>query len=300
MSEGHHVWFTDDGAQLLARAGEHLAQDPVTSTIVSTNARRVAEQGMPDGVPDGWFAVVHDCGGEIAGVAMRTAPFEPYPPYVLAMPDAAAQALAHAVLARDGEVGGVGGSRPAADVFAAAVASATGGSVEVHLHHRLFQLTTLAEPRVVPGRLRVVRREEAELALQWLRQFFLDADEQAGREPGHLKEGAGFELAEVHRRIDAGLLWFWADEQDRPVHLVGANPPAFGTVRIGPVYTPAGERGRGWAAAAVAEVSRRALARGDRPVLFTDQANPTSNALYETLGYEPVVDTVQLDVVRPG
>ncbi|TWG95147.1 putative acetyltransferase [Nocardioides sp. J9] len=292
----YDVWFTTDADTFLARAGEELARDPVTATVVASMARRCARHGLPPGVPDAWFAVVSGADGSVAGLAMRTAPFEPWPPYLLAMPDAAATALARAVLDRGADVAGVGGLRPAADVFAAAVADATGRHVEVHLHNRLFELRTLVDPRPVPGRLRDVRPDEADLALGWIRQFFRDADAQAGRAAGHLTEATAFSLDDVQRCIGDGVLWFWVDEDDRPVHLTGANPPAHGVSRIGPVYTPAVDRGRGWGGAAVAEVCRRLADRGDRVTLFTDQANPTSNKLYRALGFEPVVDTVQLAI----
>ncbi|MBO0809529.1 MAG: GNAT family N-acetyltransferase, partial [Actinobacteria bacterium] len=52
---------------------------------------------------------------------------------------------------------------------------------------------------------------------------------------------------------------------------------------------------RGFAAAVTAAVSRAALAAGAQEVLlFTDLANPTSNALYQRLGYRPVSDYVSL------
>jgi predicted GNAT family acetyltransferase len=95
-----------------------------------------------------------------------------------------------------------------------------------------------------------------------------------------------------------GGLWFWVDPSGKPVHLTGAHPPAFGVARIGPVYTPPAERGRGWASNAVAEVSRRLRSEGARVCLFTDQANPTSNKIYAALGYRPVVDMVNLVIVR--
>lgn len=64
------------------------------------------------------------------------------------------------------------------------------------------------------------------------------------------------------------------------------------------MYTPPSQRGRGWASSAVAEVSRRLQAQGARVCLFTDQANPTSNKIYEALGYHPVVDMVNLVIVH--
>lgn len=296
MGDGYDVWFTDDAADFLDRAGRVLTADPVTGTVVGSMAHRIAQHGLPDGLVDGWFAVVTGPDGDIAGIAMRTAPFEPWPPYLLAMPDEAADALARAVLARGAAVAGANGLRPATDRFASTVAALTGRRAEVHLHHRLFELGTLVDPRPVPGRLRPVRADEADMALAWIHQFFRDADEQAGREAGHLSEASGFRIGDVHRKLDEGVLWFWTDHDDRPVHLTGANPPAFGVSRIGPVYTPKEERGRGWAAAAVAEVSRLLRSRGERAILFTDQANPTSNALYQALGYEPVVDTAQFGI----
>jgi predicted GNAT family acetyltransferase len=81
------------------------------------------------------------------------------------------------------------------------------------------------------------------------------------------------------------------------VHLTGANAPAFGVARIGPVYTAREQRGRGYASAGVAAVSRLLLDRGARVCLFTDQANPTSNRIYEALGFRPVVDMANL-VIR--
>ena len=295
MVNGYDVWLTEDAGDFLRRAGARLAEDPVTATVVTTQAQRLAAgHGTTAALPDSWFAVVTRAGGDIAGLAMRTAPFPPYPPYLLAMPDDAAVALADAVLDRGAPVDGANGLRPAADVFSARVAGRTGRTTEVVMHTRLFELGTLVEPGPVAGRLRPVRRDEAALALDWVHRFFMDADEQGGRAPGSAHDPDRFTMDDLVRRLDDGVLWFWVDDEDRPVHLTGAHPPAYGVTRIGPVYTPKEERGRGWAAAAVAAVSRAYRDRGVRVTLFTDQANPTSNRLYQALGYREVVDTVDV------
>jgi GNAT superfamily N-acetyltransferase len=68
-----------------------------------------------------------------------------------------------------------------------------------------------------------------------------------------------------------------------------------GMVRVGPVYTPPELRGRGYAGAVTATVSHVALDAGVTDVLlYTDLANPTSNALYQRIGYRPVEDRVML------
>jgi uncharacterized protein len=60
------------------------------------------------------------------------------------------------------------------------------------------------------------------------------------------------------------------------------------------VYTPLSERGHGYATALVADLSRSLLARGrKRCFLFTDLDNPTSNAIYQRIGYRPVMDVME-------
>jgi predicted GNAT family acetyltransferase len=77
------------------------------------------------------------------------------------------------------------------------------------------------------------------------------------------------------------------------VSMAGLTRQVAGTIRVGPVYTPPGLRRRGYAGAVTAAVSRAALDAGaDEVLLFTDLANPTSNSLYQRLGFQPVEDRV--------
>lgn len=273
MSELEH--FTDPSAFLVA-AGEHLAADPVLNTVVTTVTERSRDE-IAAGVPQDdshprWWVVARHPSGAVAGVAMRTAPFRPHPLFVLPMPDEAARALARSLHERGEEAAGINGALPAARVCAEEIARLTGGTVDVGQHTRLF-----------------------ELALHWFEAFGRDADEQAGREPGSMHEAAEDDET-MRRRIAGRRIWFWVDEHGERVHLTGANAPSFGVARIGPVYTPREQRGRDYASAAVAEVTRQILAGGSRACLFTDQANPTSNRIYEALGYRAVVDMANLRV----
>lgn len=290
--------FSTDPGEFLDAAGEYLAADPVVNTVVTTVADRARAQqaaGVPQPERDWWLAV-RDGSGAVVGAAMRTAPFAPYPLFVLPMPDEGATALATALYERGEEVEAVNGALPAAERCAAQLARLTGGRLTVAQHTRLHVLDELVQPAGVPGRLVAATQAHADLALEWLTAFMGDADEQAGRPRGSSPHELGHET--VARRLEAGELWFWVDAAGRPVHLTAVNPPSFGVARVGPVYTPREHRGHGWAANAVAEVSRRVQAQGVRVCLFTDQANPTSNKLYAALGYRPVVDMANLLITR--
>jgi hypothetical protein len=79
---GFTVDFTRDPAAFLAAAEPHLALDPVLTTVVSSVTHRALEddgRGKPAPEHPRWWAVVRDGSGEVVGMAMRTAPFAPYP-----------------------------------------------------------------------------------------------------------------------------------------------------------------------------------------------------------------------------
>jgi GNAT superfamily N-acetyltransferase len=296
---GYRLEFCTDPAEFLAAAGDHLAADPVVSTVVSRIAHRFRAQ-LADGLaqPDHtWWLVVRDGSGAVVSAGMRTATFPPYPPFLLPMPDAAAIALAGALHERGEEVLGVNGALPAVRLMLEELARLAGGRVEVAQHTRLHALDRLLPPAPAPGTLVTGTEDDVELAMVWYGAFMADADEQAGRPRG----ASAHEVPDresLLRRLRDGRIWFWVDETGQRVHLTAANPPAFGVSGIGPVYTPPEHRGRGFASNAVAEVSRRIVAAGAQACLFTDQANPISNRIYAAVGFRPVADMGNLVIVR--
>jgi uncharacterized protein len=88
-------------------------------------------------------------------------------------------------------------------------------------------------------------------------------------------------------------LMLWDDGEAVSVAGFGGETP--NGIRIGPVYTPPELRGRGYATALVAELSAQLLAEGRRfCFLYTDLANPTSNAIYERIGYVRVCESAEI------
>ncbi len=298
----YELRFLTDPAAFLDLAGDHLGAEPVVATIVTTMAHRAVGAADAPGpinghsgasTPPRWWLAVLDEAGRVRGAGMRTAPFEPYPPYLLPMPDEAALALARQLHDRGEPVQGVNGALPATRIVAEELVRLRGGRIDVDMHTRLFELGDLVPPAPAAGRLVAATEEDLPLVSRWWHAFHLDADAQAGREPGASHHEAPGE-EDLRRRVRAGVVWLWVTPGGERVHLTGANPPAFGVARVGPVYTPPEQRGRGYAASAVAEVSRLLTEAGSRACLFTDQANPVSNRLYLALGYRPVLDMVSL------
>ena len=296
----YRLAFTEDPAEFLDAAREHLAEDPVVTTVVSTITERAAREdaeGKPVPQHPRWWVSIHDADGRIVGVAMRTAPFVPFPLFVLPMPDDAALALADALVARAEVATGVNGALPAGEVLAGRLAEHAGGTALVDTHMRLHVLGDLVEPPAPPGRLRAATPDDTELCLAWFRIFDAEAAAMAGRPHGHGGDHVDEEF--IGGKIARQDVWLWEDPTGEIVHLTSYNPPSFGVARIGPVYTPGAQRGRGYASAAVAGVSRMLRDAGADVCLFTDQANPTSNKIYAAIGFEPVVDMANLVVTPP-
>jgi GNAT superfamily N-acetyltransferase len=148
---------------------------------------------------------------------------------------------------------------------------------------RLFRLDRLSAPAGVPGRARVAAADDVALVAGWVEPFTLEAF-------GALPPDFDAEqwAANVVRN---GTTWLWFDA-DEPVSMAARRPPAAGVCRVGPVYTPPPFRGRGYGSAVTARAADDILALGAVPVLYADLANPTSNKIYQAIGFRPVADRV--------
>ena len=176
------------------------------------------------------------------------------------------------------EVTSVGGPEPAVTSFAVEFAASTGRQALLGMRQRIHELRTVNPPaRPAPGRLRPARSSEAGLVTPWVGDMLsLIGDSRAA---GDL----------TRERISGGHLYVWDD--GGPVSMAGWTGKTPNGVRVNFVYTPAALRGRGYATAAVAALSQHLLDQGNRYCcLYTDLANPTSNAIYQRIGYRPIRD----------
>ena len=144
-----------------------------------------------------------------------------------------------------------------------------------------------------PGRMREAVPDDIPLVLEWLRAF---GDEALGHAP-HVEDA---EASYQRREADPNGAWLVWDDGGVVSLAAYGNPTPSGN-RVGPVYTPTELRGRGYATSLVAELTAERLASGLAfCFLFTDLANPTSNAIYKRIGYEPVADWDQWAFASPA
>ncbi|MFF0139071.1 GNAT family N-acetyltransferase [Streptomyces sp. NPDC005227] len=285
MTSAANAWqLTRDLDDFLGRAGDFLRAGPVRHTVPLTVTDALRRRGMGGyGEEPPLFGVL-ERGGAVRGTFFRT------PPYRLnltAVDERDADALAALLADVDTALPGAMAEPDTAGAFAEAWRRRTGATAVQVRSERLYRLVDLTTPGPVPaGRARVARGADRDLLARWYRDF---ADAIGGT--AH-RDGAAW----ADDRISHGGVSFWQAPDGTPVAMAGATPPVAGQVRVAPVYTPAALRGRGYAGAVTAEVSRAARAAGAQEVLlFADLANPTSNGLYQRIGYRPVADFAAYD-----
>ena len=134
--------------------------------------------------------------------------------------------------------------------------------------------------------MRAAQRNDFPLLNEWIPAF---------------AQEAGIYMHDARESIEDGLergsLHWWVKDGEI-VSLAGHAPivdvPGGSIARIGPVYTPPRHRRRGYAGALTAALSRRLIDQGARVMLYTDAANPTSNGVYQRIGYVKIRDNERI------
>jgi predicted GNAT family acetyltransferase len=255
-----------DADELVDLLDAIIETDPVRHTVLGTV--RLAVEAEPSGA---WWVRT----GDGRDLAVRSSPSTPVVT-VGAWADRVERAELVAALRSLPDLVAISGPVP----VAADVAEQT-GPVAHRLHQRLFRLDELSPP-VVAGAPRRATGDHRPMVLAWYQAFAVEAEGLVG---------------DLERSVDRALadrgVWLW-ERDGRTVSLAVRRPVVAGSARIGPVYTPPEDRGRGYGSAVTAAATRDILEDAAIPVLFTDRRNPTSNAIYARLGYRAVGDYVNL------
>ncbi len=275
------VYFYDTAEQFLQELQIPLERNEVSHGLILGVCMRMARR--PELYAEApCLAAVHD-GQEFVLAGMITPPFN----LVLAGPGAAIPAEAYIGLSDEFEARswmppGVLAPVPMARAFASRWADRQELSTVVNLKQRLFKLTEVIPPELpAAGRMRVAGPADLDLIAGWIYSFGMDVF-------GHEEPARARVLAET--RLEEGDIYLW-EKGGRPVSMAARTRPTRHGISIGLVYTPEAERGRGYASHCVAALSQLQLEAGfSYCSLFTDLANPTSNHIYQTIGYRPVHD----------
>ncbi len=179
----------------------------------------------------------------------------------------------------------VAGPPPNAEAFARWWQALTGQSYGISLAMRIYSLQTVRPVTGVPGKLRRAAPADRDLLIRWATDFASEA--LAESHPTGVEEL-------VDRLLTSTIAGYVIWEDGGPVSMSVYSGPTPNGIRIGQVYTPPEHRRKGYASVCVAALSQMLLDQGRTFVfLFTDLANPTSNHIYQEIGYRPVADVTE-------
>jgi len=267
-----------DANAFLEHAGAFLAAREAENNLILGLSSRLRTTPLMYGEP-AYLAVLED-EGEVVAAALRTPPHN----LVLSEIDSAEaiEPLMRDVRRIFGSLPGVVGPKRRVQEFVTAWEGETGVEGRREREQRAFRADRVEPPRGVSGHMRPYESGDYELAVHWMDAFVAEA--LSGPEPE-----SSAEFVERREADPDGGLVVWVD--GGPVCMAGFGGLTPNGIRIGPVYTPPNERRRGYGSALTAALTQQLLDGGRRfCFLFTDLANPTSNRIYQQIGYRAVSD----------
>lgn len=281
-----------DAAAFLRRAGDYLgAREAEHNLLLGLSGTLVGNPNAYGSEPP-YLVTLEADGGHVTGAALRTLPFN----LLLSAlaPDADVPAVM-ALLAADvnrtygASLPGVSGPAEPVRAFAAEWQRLTGQPATLADRERIYQLDAVVPVEGVPGTMRRANEADRPLLARWMAAFEREA-------LGHEEVDGQAWVGRMFTQPGA-TVWLW-EVDGTPVTMVATHSPTPRGIRLGPVYTPPVFRRHGYASACTAGATQHALERGRQFVfLYTDLANPTSNKIYQAIGYRPVSD---VEVYRFG
>ncbi|MCB5910019.1 GNAT family N-acetyltransferase [Streptomyces pinistramenti] len=279
------VWYlTHDVDDFFTRAGDFLRSRPALHNTPLTVIEKLRTRGADaNGATSTVFGRL-ESGGEVRAIFYRP------PSHRLTLTTLSlrqADTLAAHLTDLGHRLSGVLADHDTATAFAETWQRHTGAAPVPNWRARLYRLGTLTPPQPRPdGGGRVADAQDHEQLIRWCGEFAAAVGETPSVDAD---SWADSRFADKH-------FTFWEAPDGTPVSMAGSTSMVGGMIRVDPVYTPAHLRGRGYAGAVTVEVSRAALTAGATDVvLFANPANPTSNALYQRIGYAPVTDFTGYD-----
>lgn len=189
------------------------------------------------------------------------------------------------------KIPGVMSEKTLAELFAKEYVSRNSLKTEINMNQRIYNLTEVNTQVKQFGNLRLFEDKDMHFFPYWFEAFY------AASVYGNTKMSIPENIDEYRYRLSTKRLYV-LEVDGVPVSMAGLTRELQSAIGVAFVYTPPYFRGNGYASSCVAQLSQLALEKGfSKCVLYTDLLNPTSNSIYQKIGYEVVCDSIELKFV---
>lgn len=269
------VYRYEDASQFYDRVKDYLLTDEALHNMLLRLCHSLIHN--PGGFDEKPLLATVEAEGDIVAVAMRT----PSGNLLLSKIQdfGAVEVMVQNLHTTQESLPGVTAPNAEAKAFAEIWRSLTSQSYKMKMALRAFQLKQVEKISSSVGELRQGTQRDRELLIDWFEAFVVEA----------LGIAATNTERTVERHLQQGTAYLWEDET--PVSIACNVGITLNGAVISVVYTPPEHRRKGYGSSCVAALSEILLSRGHKYCfLFTDLANPTSNHIYQAIGYQSVGD----------
>ena len=268
-----------NASQYYQKVKSFLIQQEATHCLLLGIAKSLSNSAERNALDRPYLAVVEDK-QNILVTAIRT------PPRKLILSRAiapeAVEAIARDLATYSQLIPGVIAPKSEAQTFIDTWQDLTGQSCELDVAMRVHQLETVQPITNAAGKLRLAVESDRQLLTEWGRAFEKEALGDSEPKSDH--------QLWFDRHLENQSLFVWQNRVGKIVSMAASGGATPNGIRINAVYTPPEFRGRGYATSCVAEISRQLRDRYKYCFLFTNLANPTSNHIYQKIGFIPMCE----------
>lgn len=183
---------------------------------------------------------------------------------------------------------GVTTEKTLAELFAKEYTTRKGLIFKTTMSQRIYELTTVNPDIKQFGTVRLFEEKDMYFFPYWLEAF------NAAGIYGNTNMSIPQDVEAYRYRLYSKKL-FVLEVDGKPVSMAGFTREMQTAIGVAFVYTPPYYRGKGYASSCVAQISQIALDKGfTKCVLYTDLLNPTSNSIYQKIGYNAICDSLML------
>ncbi|MFD0770284.1 GNAT family N-acetyltransferase [Bacillus sp. CGMCC 1.60114] len=180
---------------------------------------------------------------------------------------------------------GLIGEKRVVERLAEQLAELQNKSIQIKMKQGVYGLKQIKKKARNNGIFRRIELKEQDLIEDWVYRFCEEVNLAI------TKEEAVHTAAEL---IERQHLFGW-EVEGQLVSMAAVTRPTKRNITINFVYTPQVERKKGYALNCVSALSQYMLDNGYLTTsLYTDLANPTSNKIYQEIGYELIMESVLL------
>lgn len=184
---------------------------------------------------------------------------------------------------------GVTTEKKLAKCFAEKYTSRKKLTFQTSISQRIYELKAVNPEIKQFGAIRLLDERDMHFFPYWMEAF--NAEISSGKTEMFIPQDA----KSYQDRLLAKQLYI-LEVDGLPVSMAGYTREMQTAIGVAFVYTPPYYRARGYASSCVAQISQMALDRGfTKCVLYTDLLNPTSNSIYQKIGYLPICDSLMLE-----